>query len=86
MKIIELIGFFAGFLTVIASIPQVVKSFKTRKTKDLSLGMYIILTTAIFLWFLYGIILNNPVIILTNFICLVLNFIILSLIFKYRIS
>jgi len=54
MIITEIIGFIATILSVFAFIPQAVKSWKTRSTKDISLGMYSIFTTSQILWFTYG--------------------------------
>lgn len=40
--IITLIGFVAGILNTAYFLPQVIKSWKTRHTKDLSLPMYLL--------------------------------------------
>lgn len=54
MNWITVMGLLAGMCTTAAFLPQVVKIFRTRKTEDISLGMYIILTIGILLWILYG--------------------------------
>ena len=54
MNWITVMGLFAGTCTTAAFLPQVVKIFRTRKTEDISLFMYIILTTGILLWMIYG--------------------------------
>jgi MtN3 and saliva related transmembrane protein len=54
MDWITVTGLVAGMCTTSAFLPQVVKIFRTRKTDDISLGMYIILTIGILLWILYG--------------------------------
>lgn len=61
-----IIGLVAGFCTTIAFLPQAVKTWKTKSTKDLSLGMYSILCTGILLWLIYGILIRDLPIILTN--------------------
>lgn len=63
---ISTIGLVAAFCTTIAFMPQTIKILKTRKTKDLSLPMYMILTTGITLWFIYGLLLNDLAIMLAN--------------------
>jgi len=63
---ISFIGYIAAVCTTIAFLPQVVKTWKTKKTKDISLPMYIILVTGAFLWFIYGIFLNDAAIYLAN--------------------
>ncbi len=54
MNWITVMGFIAGMCTTSAFLPQVVKIFRTRKTEDISLFMYIILTAGILLWMIYG--------------------------------
>lgn len=55
MDYITVIGLTAGALTTISFFPQVLQIYRTKKTKDLSLPMFIILTIGIFLWLIYGI-------------------------------
>ncbi len=57
---ISLIGFVAGTCTVVSFLPQVVHTLKTKKTKDLSLGMYIILLAGAVLWTSYGVLTHAP--------------------------
>ena len=82
MAYTEFIGFAAGTLTSLAFLPQVIKVWKTKSTKDISLLMFIILCSGAFLWFIYGIIINSLPVILANAITFVLAIIIL--IFKIR--
>ena len=56
----ETIGLIAAFCTTFAFIPQVVQLYKTRVTTGISLGMYLIFTTGVFMWLIYGIILSSP--------------------------
>ncbi|HBD94071.1 MAG TPA: hypothetical protein DC057_07855, partial [Spirochaetia bacterium] len=55
MNITEIIGICAGILTTISFLPQVILIFKTKHTKDLSLGMFVMFTAGITLWLVYGI-------------------------------
>ena len=80
---IMVIGLIAGALTTSSFVPQVMQTIKTRQTKDLSLGMYLALTAGVFLWLVYGIILNSPPVYLTNGITLLLATIILFLKIKH---
>ncbi|MEX0823412.1 MAG: SemiSWEET transporter [Balneolaceae bacterium] len=66
MEIYTLIGLAAGFCTTVAFLPQVIKTWKSKSAKDLSLGMYLILCTGILLWLTYGILISDLPIILTN--------------------
>jgi MtN3 and saliva related transmembrane protein len=72
MPFIDIVGYAAGLLILASMIPQIIKSWKTKSTKDLSLPMYIIYTCGIILWFVYGILLKNEPIIYVNALNLVL--------------
>ena len=50
----ELVGFIAGALTIIIVIPQAIKSFKTKKTDDVSMPMFIVYLLGIITWITYG--------------------------------
>jgi len=63
---IEYLGFFAGVLTVSSFLPQVIRTWRTRQTRDLSLGMFALLTTASSLWMIYGAVTKDLPVILTN--------------------
>jgi len=55
MDWITILGLIAATLTTGSFIPQAVKVVQTKSTKDLSLGMFVILTAGIVLWLAYGI-------------------------------
>lgn len=63
---IRYLGYFAGVLTVGAFLPQVVRSWRTRETADLSLGMFALLIIASSLWMLYGAMTSDWPVVLTN--------------------
>jgi MtN3 and saliva related transmembrane protein len=78
-----IIGLLAGLLCTVSFLPQVIKAFKTRRTKDLSLATFSILSAGLFLWIIYGILINQIPIILTNVMILVLSLLILGMKLKY---
>ena len=78
----ELIGFIAAVFTTFAFLPQVIKVWKTKQTKDLSLRMYTIMFIGICLWFVYGLKINSLSIILANIVTGVLVFTILVFIVR----
>lgn len=80
----EFIGYFAAFFTTVAFIPQAYKIYKTKKTSDLSLSLFIIFSIGVFCWLIYGFILNSMPMILANIITLVLSLYILWCIIKYK--
>lgn len=76
---VDVLGFTAAFCTTISFLPQAIKVIKTRDTASLSLMMYIIFTTGVILWLLYGIFRDDLAIIIANIITLCLAVCILSI-------
>ena len=82
--IITYIGFFAAFCTTIAFLPQAIKVYKTKSTKDISLYMFLIFTIGVLSWLIYGLIINDWPVILANAVTLILSFFILIYKLKYK--
>ena len=82
--IIKYIGFFAAFCTTIAFLPQAIKVFKSKSTKDISLYMFIIFTIGVLSWLIYGLIIDDYPIIFANAVTLILSFFILIYKIKYK--
>lgn len=76
---VSLIGFAAGVLTTGAFLPQVIKPWRTRSTKDLSLPMWTALFIGIVLWVIYGIMTDDLPLIVANSVTLSLATIVLVL-------
>lgn len=83
MSVITAIGLLAGFCTTISFLPQVMKTWRTRSTEDISLGMFLVFTVGCTLWLLYGILTRNIAIILPNAITIVLSTFILGCKLRY---
>jgi len=77
MSYIMILGLAAACCTTIAFVPQVLKTWRTKSANDLSLGMYLIFTTGVILWLIYGLIRWDIPIIAANGITLILALIIL---------
>lgn len=67
------IGMAAGTLTSIASVPQLVKTLKTRHTRDISIWQPLLLSTGVLLWLLYGVLISDLPLILSNITPLICN-------------
>lgn len=78
----ELLGFIAGALTTASFIPQVLKTWRSRSTEDISLGMFSLFCAGLVLWTAYGAMLRSLPIVMWNSITLLLAGTIL--IFKLR--
>lgn len=83
MDIVFLLGVTAGLFTTAAFLPQVIKAHSTKQTKDLSVGMYILFTTGIVLWLIYGVLIMQAPIIMANIVSLLLSLYILILKLRY---
>ena len=68
----DLIGAAAGTLSTIAFVPQAWRIWKTRSARDLSLPMYLIFTSGVALWFVYGLLLGAVPIVVCNGLTLLL--------------
>jgi len=66
MRLALFLGYFAGFLTTVSLVPQVIKTWKTKSADDFSLAMLLIWCTGIACWVAYGFLLNAEPIILWN--------------------
>ena len=77
-----MVGFFAGFLTTISFLPQVVKTWKTRSASDLSLGMFSVFSVGVLFWLAYGFLIQEPPMILWNSVTLI--FVLAILVMKLK--
>jgi MtN3 and saliva related transmembrane protein len=68
----QILGLVAGACTTIAFLPQVIKTWKTRTAKDLSLGMFSFFCFGVLLWLIYGIMMRDIPVIVANLFTLVL--------------
>ena len=66
MDLTNLLGNVAAFLTTISFLPQAIKTIRSGHTKHLSLPMYLLFVSGVFLWILYGVSNNQLPIILGN--------------------
>lgn len=84
MDYVTIIGLAAAAITVVSLFPQLVKIWKTKSTKDISLGMFLLFCGGVFLWFVYGILLQDLPIIIANFLGFIQTLIILIFKVKYK--
>jgi len=84
VDISTMVGLTAATCTTISFVPQAIRVIATKQTRDISLGMYMILSLGVFLWLIYGIARADIPVIAANFITLILSLMILSLKIKYK--
>lgn len=76
---IDLIGALAGTLTTIAFIPQVIKTWRSRSASDISLIMFLLFSSGVLLWLIYGMMIGSKPVVIANGVTLVLALSILAL-------
>jgi len=79
----EIVGYLAALLTMFGFLPQVIKIYRTKSVKDLSLLAILQFILGIFLWLMYGIHLKNSIIILANSVTFLILVAALILFIKY---
>ncbi len=70
MSATTLLGLVAAVFTTASFVPQVVKTWRSGSSEDLSLGMYGLFTIGIVLWLVYGFLIRDLPIILANVVTL----------------
>ena len=78
------IGVLAGTGTTVSFFPQMVRILRTGSVSDLSISMFLIHSTGVSLWVVYGVLVGDMVIILFNGFSVLFNLIILSFFFRNK--
>ena len=78
-----IIGLAAAVLTSTATLPQAIKSFKTKKTEDISLFTFLMALSGTVLWLIYGLAEGDLPIILANTVSFLIMFTIFIMKLKY---
>ncbi|MGA2120496.1 MAG: SemiSWEET transporter [Methanoregula sp.] len=84
MDTIVIVGYIAGALTTISFVPQLIKAWKMRETRDLSLAMLVLFGIGILLWIIYGFWVDSLPIIAANVSTVVLILVLLFLKIRYK--
>jgi MtN3 and saliva related transmembrane protein len=79
----EYLGLVAGFLTTVALIPQILRVYRLKSAREISVLYNTFLLSGLVLWLIYGILLSLVPIIIWNIIGLVLTGLLLLAKFKY---
>jgi len=61
-----MIGLLAGSMTTAAWLPQVVRAFRTKSTKDFSWGWFALFGFGVMFWLIYGFAIAAPAVFLPN--------------------
>ena len=66
MNLYTSLGLLAGALTSGAAIPQVVRTFRTKQVRDLSIWQPVLLNVGMLLWLIYGLLISDLPLIIAN--------------------
>jgi len=83
MDPIILVGYIAGTLTTISFVPQVIRAWKLKETRDLSLSMLLLFALGVLLWTFYGVWIGSMPIIAANVITFILILVLLWMKIRY---
>ena len=76
---VNAIGLAAAVCTTISFVPQLIRVWRLRSAREISLIMFLVFSLGTFLWLLYGIFIHAVPIILANAVSLVLSLALLAL-------
>lgn len=80
----ELLGYAACAVTALTFLPQVVKTWKEKSAKNVSLMMFVIAFINEVMWIVYGVLQKDNVIIVTNVIMITMCSVMISLKLRYN--
>lgn len=83
LNYVDWVGGAAGILTTIAFIPQVIKTWRSDSAEDISLFMFLLFSSGVLLWLIYGLIIHSVPVVAANSITLLLAISILMLKIRY---
>jgi MtN3 and saliva related transmembrane protein len=64
----DALGYVAAILTTSSFFPQAVQTLRTRDTSGISLGMYVMFTSGVVIWALFGLITGDGPVLVSNLI------------------
>ncbi len=67
------LGLLAGAVTSVSTIPQVIRSFRTRHVRDISIWQPVLLDIGTGLWLVYGFLIGDAPLILANSFSILCN-------------
>jgi MtN3 and saliva related transmembrane protein len=76
---VNLIGTLAAICTTISFVPQLVRVWRLRSAREISLMMFLVFSIGVFLWLVYGVYIGSGPVILANAVTLALSLAILAL-------
>ena len=79
MTYVNVLGYLAALASMASFVPQAWKVIRTRQTKDISVGMYLLTVAAFALWLAFGLLQSQWPLVVSNGVCLALSLFILAM-------
>ena len=80
----DLIGYIAAFFTTFALLPQILRIWKLKEARDISIFMPTMIAIGTSLWLFYGVLINEWPVIAANVVSLIVTLTTLYFTIKYR--
>lgn len=78
------LGLLAGALTSAAAIPQVVRTYRTRQARDISIWQPVLLNVGMVLWLIYGLEIGDTPLIVANIFSIVCYSLLIAMKILYK--
>ena len=79
----DLIGYLAGIFIIVSLLPQIIKSWRTKSTRDISLLRYLVYIFGLILWVVWGILVSSWPVIMMNGVAVVFALLVIFLKVRY---
>jgi MtN3 and saliva related transmembrane protein len=76
-------GYLAACCTTISFVPQLIRVWKLKSAREISLTMFLVFSFGVFLWLIYGIFIHSVPVMVANAVTLALSLAILGLKLRY---
>ncbi|MFM1807025.1 MAG: hypothetical protein RL212_1284 [Pseudomonadota bacterium] len=73
MNLEAILGYTAAVLTTLSFLPQAIRIYRTKNTDAISFWMYSIFSAGVFLWLIYGVLIQAWPVVIANAITLLLS-------------
>jgi MtN3 and saliva related transmembrane protein len=80
----DIIGYMAALFTTFSLLPQIIRIWKLKEARDISLFMPLMVSIGAILWLVYGIMIAEAPVIAANIVSLLVALITLFVTIKYR--
>ena len=81
---VTILGLIAATFTTVCLLPQLLKVYRTKSTRDISTAMFGLYCAGVFLWLIYGLYRQDIAIIIANSLALTQGLVIIALKLRYK--